>query len=540
MNGPTAAAGRAPGISRFLLPLLLLSAAAYYPALNAGYLNWDDQIHTAENPLVKDFSLPALRQVFTAPRHANYHPLTDLSLGAEARLFGKSAGVHHAGNILLHAANACLVFLLIAGVTGGRTGAFWGALLWALHPAQAESVCWIAERKNLLYAFFFLSALLAYLRHAARPSAASLAAVTALFLASLLSKASAVTLPLLLPLADMHLKRPFTRGSYAEKLFFILLAGVFTAVSAAAQGQTGGGIITGNPLTLLSFYLLNVVWPSGLSGLYPYAETSLRISAHLLRYTLPALVFGAAVWYAVRRNRQAAFGLFFFILNLLPFLLLIPVGPSLAADRYLYVPLAGLALAAAALTGRLVSVSGRRTATGIFLAANLTALLLLLATVRRAAIWENSRSFWSSVISVYPGNATALLNLADANLEEKRTAEAEAVLLRLLDREPENWKALYNLGTLYGMARRYMEAEALLKRSLLLRPGHAPAWSNLGKAQLAQGRPDEARKALLTAISADAGYAAAYASLSEAEAALGRKEEAEAYRLRHLELTGNR
>jgi len=506
-------------LAAFLLPLFFMAAAAYYPALKAGYVNWDDPAYTLENPLVRELSAANLKAVFTNLRVANYHPLTDLSLAAESAVFGESAAVHHAGNLLLHALNAVLLFFLVFSLAGKPWAAFWAALLWAVHPVQAESVCWIAERKNLLYSFFYFAAVLAYLRHSRAPGRFTLAAVGALFLASLLSKASAVTLPFVFLLLDAYLKTPYPRRSIAEKAAFFLAAGLFAAVSAAAQGQNGH-ILTANPLPLLSFYLLKVFLPSGLSALYPYQETSLLLAAHRVLYLAPAGVFAAALWAAVKKDRLAAFGLFFFLLNLLPFLILVPVGPSLAADRYLYMPLAGLAAAAAAAAGR-AGRFGSRAGPLLTLAALSACLLLSKASAARAAVWKSSLTLWRDAARQYPENGVIRINLAEANLAAGRQAEAEALLSAILKKDPSHRKALYNLGTIYARTGRFAAGEALLKSSLVLDPDYAPAWNNLGLALLGLGRPAEAKKAFLVATAVDPGYAPAYGNLSLAENALG-------------------
>lgn len=505
-------------LAGFLLPLFFISAAAYYPALKAGYVNWDDPAYILENPLVRDFSAANLKTVFTSLRSANYHPLSDISLAAESAVFGESAAAHHAGSLLLHSLNAVLLFFLIFSLAGEPWAAFWAALLWAAHPVQAESVCWLAERKNLLYSFFYFAAALAYLRHARAPGRFTLTAVWGLFLAALLSKASAVTLPLVFLLLDVYLKTPFSKRSAVEKTAFFLAAGVFAAVSAAAQGRNGH-ILPANPFPLFSFYLLKVFWPFKLSALYPYTETAQLLKTHSALYLAPAAGFAVTLWAALKKDRLAVFGLFFFLLNLLPFLILVPIGPSLAADRYLYMPLAGLAFAFAAVAVR-VCRSGRRLAPPLALAALAACFALSKASVTRAAVWNSSLTLWRDVAAQYPENGVARLNLADANLAAGRPAEAESLLSSLLQTDPDNQSALYNLGTLYAITGRCADAEELLKRSLALKPADAPAWNNLGLAQLKLGRAADAKKAFLVATAVDPGYAPAYANLSKAEKAL--------------------
>jgi len=499
----------------FFLALLFLPVlAAYWPVLGAGYTNWDDPDYTYNNPAVNRPTAANLLKTITSPRLGHYHPLTDLSLAAEAAVFGGRAGAHHAGNLLLHLANAALAFLLLALLLGSDWLALGGALLWALHPANVESAAWIAERKNLLYAFFYLLALLAYLRGSEGWRRTAL--VAGLFLLALLAKASAVTLPLALLALDWREGRPLDRRNLLEKAGLLALAGLFTVIAAAAQADRG------SPLTapwgkLLSFYLLHAAWPLRLSALYPYKETLAELSSKHLLYVLPALAFAGALALAVRRNaRQVSFGLLFFLVNILPFAAVIPIGPALAADRYLYLALLGLIIAALATAVALLP-SGRA-----WKAAAAAGLCLLLAaevsvTVPLVKTWRSSEALWTAVLERFPASETANLNLAQALLERGDPAAAAPRLLAVLRANPDNPDALYNLGTALARAGRPAEALPLLRRAAFLKPSNHMAWTNLGLTFLVLKQPGEARKAFLTAAAAEPAYAPAQAGLAEAD-----------------------
>lgn len=501
-----------------LLLLLLPVLSVYYPVLKAGYTNWDDPYSTYKNPLVQNLTQAGAAKAFTSTRLANYHPLTDLSLALESAAFGEKAVVHHAGNLLLHSLNSVLIFLLLAALLGAEWPALAGALLWALHPVNVESAAWIAERKNLLYAFFYLAALLAYLRRREGPRRTAL--VFALFLLSLLAKASAVTLPLALLALDWRDNRPLDRRNIAEKAALLGLALIFTLVAAAAQGSRGE-LLTGNFTGLFSFYLLKTLWPTALSALYPYADTLAALKARAPLYTLPAAVYAGALFWAVKKGRTAAFGLLFFLVNILPFALMVPIGPSLGADRYLYLASAGLiAAACAALAPRAGAGKARLAAlTSLGLACLLAAGAL---TAGRIKTWHSSETLWADVLQKYPANEIANLNMAEALLERGRWSLAQDHLKKVLAVNPANPDALYNLGTALAAAGRAAEALPLLKKAAFLKPGSALAWNNLGLAQLALGSPAEARKAFLTATAADPSYQPAYAGLALADKALRR------------------
>lgn len=497
----------------FLALLFLPILAAYWPVLGAGYTNWDDPDYTFNNPAVSQQTAANLLKTITSPRLGHYHPLTDLSLAAEAAVAGGRAGAHHAGNLLLHLANAALAFLLLALLLGSDWLALGGALLWALHPANAESAAWIAERKNLLYAFFYLLALLAYLR--GREGWRRTALVFGLFLLALLAKASAVTLPLALLALDWKEGRPLDRRNLLEKAGLLAVAGLFTVIAAAAQADRGSPL-PGNPVKLLSFYLLHSAWPLGLSALYPYKEALAELASSHLRYVLPALAFAGALALEVRRNtRLAAFGLLFFLVNILPFAVVIPIGPALAADRYLYLPLLGLVLAALAAAAWLWPAGARAKAAGAALLCLLIAAEAAL-TVPLVKTWRSSETLWTAVLERFPASETANLNLAQALLERGDPASAAPRLLAVLRANPDNADALYNLGTALARAGRPAEALPLLRRAAFLKPASAMAWTNLGLTLLALKQPDEARKAFLTSAAADPAYAPAQAGLAEA------------------------
>lgn len=498
-----------------LAPLLLALLAVYYPALRAGYTAWDDPAYTFEAPLSKHFTARGAAAAFTAFRVGHYHPLTDVAMGAEAAVFGEKAAVRHAGSLLLHGVNAVLLFLLLSGLLGSPLAALAGALLWALLPVHVEAAAWIAERKTLLYACFSLGALLCYLKRLRGGRAGWLWGAAGLFALSLLSKATAVTLPLFMLALDWRFARPLDRKNLIEKAWFFALAGAFTLAAAAAQGGQGE-LLAGNFPALFSFYLAKTLWPAGLSALYPYRETLAALRLHPLLWSLPAAAFAAALTWAVKKEKDAALGLLFFLVGILPFALIVPTGPALAADRYLYLPAAGLVLAACALALRLPAGRWRSPAlAALFLAAVLPAAAL---TRARVTVWLSGETLWEDAVKKYPRSEVANQNLAEALLEKGDWPRAGAHLKLALEANPDNQEALYNLGSALARAGRPAEALPPLERALRLNPANAPAWNNLGLALTRLDRRGEAEKAFLMALAVDPGYAPALANLAAARA----------------------
>lgn len=513
-------AGR--GRTGFLLLCLALFAAVfavYSPVFRAGYTNWDDPAYTYHNSSVQKISAANLKAIFTNLSLANYHPVTELSFAADNALFGERAGAHHAVNLLLHALNAALVFALLSLLSGTRLPAFAAALVWALHPANVESVAWISERKNLLYSFFYLTALLTYMRHLEAGGRKYYLSALALFLLALCSKAAAVTLPLALLLAEASAPGGLTAASLKRSAPFFAAAILFTALAAAVQGS-GGRILTARAPALLSFYLIKAALPMNLSAVYPYHETLAAFKASQLLYLLPALAFAGLLWAACLKDRLAAWGLAFFAIHILPFISLIPVGGIIAADRYLYLPAIGLiwAFISLARVALPASPAGRNLALAGAAALALTAGS---AALERAKVWTSSMTLWTDTLAKCPEDITANLNMGHTLLESGDRQNAAGYYLKVLKTNQAQADALYNLGTLYAQDGRAKEALELLGKAVSANPKNAMAWNNLGLVFYGQKLRKDAQKAFKMATAADPAYAPAYANLAETEAGLG-------------------
>src|SRR5215470_7748686 len=245
------------------LLLIAVTFVAYRSTLSFPFTNFDDGEYVFDNPhITSGLVSSTVYWAFRSTSAGNWHPLTWLSHALDWQLFGANAGGHHASNVLLHALNACLLFLWLKYVTGNRARSFGVALLFTVHPLNVESVAWIAERKNLLCTAFFLSALWAYAWYRHRPNAKRYALVTILFAAALSAKPMAVTFPLVLLLLDfwplqgvdraykpMQLSHAL-RPSLIEKLPFFALSVAASAVAVISQRNSGAiANATGWPLS---------------------------------------------------------------------------------------------------------------------------------------------------------------------------------------------------------------------------------------------------------------------------------------------------
>ena len=529
----------APGRLRLLLPpmVFLVTGAVFLPALRGEFLNWDDSVNFVANPHYRGLGSPQIRWMLGATLMGHYIPVTWLSFGLNYELGGMNPWGYHVGNLLLHAANATLVYLiarrLFAAARGGdspigdTTGPImvasaFAALVWSIHPLRVESVAWITERRDVLCGLFFLLAVLAYLKGlehggSLRPvwQALSLAA----FAAALLSKAAAMPLPAVLFLLDLY---PLRRGAgwkrlAIEKLPYAVLA-TATAVVALIALPRGTSVTSYELYGAMSrvgmvaysfiFYPIKFILPVRLSPMY---ELPARVD--LLSWPfLPALLGLAGVTVALVLGRTrwpgglAAWT--YSALMVLPVSGVVHAGSQLVNDRYSYLSGIGFAvLAGAGVLGVLrLRERGRATMTTVSVlvgGAALIVLTLVLAAWTQTQVWRDSETLWRWAVEMDPACSLCHGNLGSAltsaELGQARLDEAEVHLRRAIVLRPDNPIPHFNLGTLLSVRTRYDEAEAAFRHYLELQPGSPTGLGRLGLLYLLQGRLDEAVPVLLRA-----------------------------------------
>lgn len=530
---------------------------AYSGVHDHEFVTWDDPAYVWENPLVQQRDWRAL---LTAVVSSNYHPLTMLSLAADAGP-GLSPAPFLRTNVLLHVANTMLVFALVWMLSGGRiVAAAFASLLFGIHPMHVESVAWISERKDVLYTFFFLAGAIAYWRYLERLGVHWLIATFVLFLLSCLAKGMAVVFPLVMALLDLWKRRPlFERRALAEKVPFLVVALVFGLV--AVDVQSGGdfhGLL--NPLermkplggptnvTPLERVLLptlgygSYVWrlfvPVGLSAFYPYPDLS-RFRPELW---IAPLFFAASIALAIwdlRRTRILTFGIGWYLATIVLVLQWIPVGSAMMADRYTYLSYVGLSFA---LGMGIARAFERRRPLGAALlaAAGLFAVFLFTQTIRQVETWKNSDTLWGRVIALSPDYDQAYINRANYRGRSGRFEEALADLRSALGLGSRRAELFLNLGNVYATLGRLDSAAVLYGDAIRADSSRAATYLNRAQVLLAIERPREALadleryRALLPHRASSI-----HAPLGHAYLELGRFAEAEAELDRAIQ-TGNR
>jgi len=508
--------------------LAALVAVVYLPALDHGYVDYDDNLTVKNNPeVLAGLTAHGLAWACTTFHSYNWMPLTWASHMLDVTLFGPAPRGAHLTNLLLHAANAVLLLALLARMTGAFWKSFVVALLFAAHPLHVESVAWVSERKDLLSTCFWFTALLAYARYAAAPNLVRRGVPVFLALAlALMAKPMPVTAPFLLLLLDLwplgRFPRPARAGGGSdwrgwiplvlEKAPLFALSAASAAVTVAAQ--SAGAAIKSlanypiqvrvlNALNSYVVYLGHTLWPAGLHCLYPFPRTSVLAGA--AAGTLLLLATAAAIHGRARRPFLPT-AWFWYLGTLLPVIGLVQAGDQAMADRYTYVPLTGIFIILAWGGEELLA---RRRWGKIAAAALVAALVPALAVASRVQVgyWRDNLSLFGRSLQVDPHNAIVHNNYG-ATLLERGASEAaighfrEAVALSPAYSDP-----YLNLGTALWNLQQRPAALAVLRQAVALRPGDPNALFRMGIAQISTGDFSGANDTSASLLRIDAGRA---------------------------------
>ena len=544
--------------------LVLAVLAVFGQTAHFQFLGYDDSSYVFDNARVT--AGLSLRNVAWALTHVEcslYHPLTIISLMLDYQLHGLNAGAFHLTNVLIHAATAILLFLILRTMTGALWPSAFVAAVFAIHPLRAESVAWVAERKDVLAAFFFMLAIGAYVRFVRKPDSAGRYLMVALFfLLALLSKPTAVTLPFVLLLLDYwplgRMKGmqnakckmqnakcaeqgvpslPFW-GLVKEKIPLAAMAAVLCVVTYFAAGNAVVSVESvslpariGNVLVSYLVYLRQMVWPAGLAVFYPYPENSYPPWEIALAFLLLAGISGGflACW---RRCPWLLAGWLWYLGMLVPVIGIVKIGAFAHADRYTYLPQIGLYVLltwAVADWGARWKL-GRAWLGGLMIGA--MGALMVCAGIQ-TSYWKDDETLWRRALACASGNYIACNNLGNVLVKQGKLEEAIAHFqkaLEILPGYPEARsnlaKARYNLGNALFKQGRLEEALAQYRASLAIEPANAEALNNLGNALATKGDDDAAIAQYQKALALQPGYSDALFDLGHVLLKQGKLDEA--------------
>ncbi len=403
--------------------------------LRNGFVNFDDDRYVYENNNVsRGLTVEALKGLLTHS-HANlWHPLTTLSHMLDCQIYGLRPAGHHFSNVALHNLAAVLLFLVISKMTGQLWRSAFVAAIFAIHPMRVESVAWIAERKDVLSGVFFALTLSAYVRYAQRPGILRYLTMSILFVCALLSKATVVTVPVLLLMLDYWPLKRVTgpsdwRRLIIEKIPLLVFSAAVSMVTTLVQTVTRPSL---EQLPLLPrfknaafstvVYLKQMFWPTDLAVFYPHPHDQLNIWSVLIATGL--IVAVSLVAFFVRRSYPYIFvGWFWYLLLLLPVLGIVQAGLQGRADRFTYLPHIGITIM---LTWAIADLTSGWRNRRVLLAAAATLLIAFFAVAARAQTiyWHDSISLWERALAVTSNNQIAHRNLAAALWAQGKTNEA--------------------------------------------------------------------------------------------------------------------
>jgi tetratricopeptide (TPR) repeat protein len=547
--------------------LLALTVFTHWPALHNGFI-WDDDDHLTANPAM---TLPGgLHKIWTTVTFSRYYPLTLTTFWVQRRLWGLNPLPYHAVNIVFHAANAALVFLLLRRLN--IRGAWVAAAFWAVHPVNVESVAWITEMKNTQSGLFFFISLLCFLRFERQKNRVWFALALGTFAAALLSKPSAVVLPFVLLLLAWWQRGRLRQADFLRAAPFFALSVAMSLLTIVEQrGQierstqdwsltlTERLVVAGNALW---FYAAKLLWPVNLAFVYHRWEINADSPVSLV----PLLGVGgaAAILWRYRQHlwaRAASFGMGYYAIALLPVLSFLDIyffRYSFVADHFQYLASLGILALVVAGGATLLRLPAARSAVAAISIAGLSVL-----SWHHAQVFHDDETLWRNTLAKNPGAFVALSNLGgiyngkhlyveaeryfrealrlkpgfiegQSNLglalaEQHRYEEAETAFQEALRVKPDYSKALYGLGHLYYMMKKPAESEEYYHRAIRAEPTLAEAHYELGTLLLEQGRRDEAIKWYRLALALQPDYSLASGNLAKILAEKG--EFAEAIRL---------
>jgi tetratricopeptide (TPR) repeat protein len=528
------------------LLIIILVLATYQGASKNGFVDWDDNEYVENNKLVISPGETQYKDIFSTVISLNYHPITMLSLrlnnnSCKTCPNGISAKPFIQGNITLHVLNSVLVLLLIFSLSSRNiTVAFLVAAIFGVHPMHVESVAWVSERKDVLYSFFFLSGLLAYLKYLDKKKGEYpwLVFSFILFVLSCLSKATAVVFPVVLILlnfwvlnrgADKSIKSTLFEMVSPRKLvlllpFFVvsLFFGIMTIKIQSGHNFLGmlkfvkdpndvinivGPVSTLQHFQLGSYgfftYIIKFFLPVNLSPFYPYPSLQEfnhgQFSVNLWLSFLALLLTAVVTIWSLRKTKLYFFSLGFYFITIVLVLQFMSVGTAVVAERYSYLPYIGLAF----LPATLIANTSARIRNVLLIISGCFIILLMFLSRQQIKVWFNSETLWSQAIARHP------------NLELPRKARGKFFYMLSSEAKNQNEK-------------KKLEEKALTDFTVAIKAGTKEADVYEGTGVILEGRGDlkNALVFLNKAISIDPKKGRTYYNRAMVFDGLGQKEEA--------------
>ena len=509
---------------RSLVVCVLLAAAIFATfrgVQDYEFVNFDDGKYVTENDHVQHrLTREGIVWAFTTMHFAQWHPVTWLSHMLDCQIYGLNPAGHHVSNLLLHAANTLLLFLMLQGMTGQIWPSALVAVLFGLHPLHVEPVAWVSGRKDLLSAFFWMLTLGFYLHYVRKPGISRYLPVLIAFVLGIMAKQMIVTLPFVLFLLDYWPLRRLPAGKtapqapqppkpgpekpavftlVAEKIPLLVIAGVASVVAFVAQNRGGAlesfallpfDVRLANALVSYVIYMGKTIWPVNLAVFYPHPGGSIPMWQVAMSAFVLLCISLLTIWQA-RKRPYLVVGWLWYLGSLVPVIQLVQIGEHAMADRYTYIPLIGLFIMVAwGLADMATRWPGTRIALGLSTAGFVIALAI--CSQVQARHWKDSVTLFEHALDVTDDNYVAHTNLGVALANQGRLDSAIWHYSRAVTIQPDYVGARLNLASALAERGRLQEAIAHYTAILRIKPDYADAHFNMGNALMRLGQSEKA------------------------------------------------
>jgi Flp pilus assembly protein TadD len=483
--------------------LIVVTFAVFWQVNRYEFINLDDNIYVTLNSHIKEGITPDTASwIFNTSYGKLWNPLVWLSYMADYRLFGLKAGGYHLTNLILHILSTLLLFWLFNRMTGALWRSAFVAALFALHPMHVESVAWIAERKDVLSAFFWMLTLCFYVYYTEKPVLRRYLPVVFAFILALMSKPMVITLPLIMILLDYWPLKRFEshKGNLLlwqlkEKTPLFILSALLIALTLytpksafiktiyTPYDMSSGGFsllsrILNAPISFVT-YLVKTFWPYDLAIFYPFPS---QIPVwHIAGASLVILIITAVVIATAKRLPYLFVGWMWYAATIAPVIGIIQIGSHSMADRYTYIPLIGIYVMLG--WGIPSLIKSEEIKKYILFPAGICfiAVMAFLA-FRQCGYWQNGITLFTSALEITRGNYVAHNNIAIALEQKGRIEEAIYHYNQSIKIVPDG-VPLNNMGNIYADMGQYQRAMYYYNEAIRIRPDFADAYYNIALIQ---------------------------------------------------------
>ncbi|MDP4266633.1 MAG: tetratricopeptide repeat protein [Bacteroidota bacterium] len=520
-----------------IIGIFFLTLIAFWPSFKNDFVGWDDEGYLHEN--LAFIGKIDIKKIFSNFVMANYHPLTIFLYAIEYHFVKLNPFLYHFTNVVLHLCNTLLVFWLGFKMSRKLGVAVIFSLLFAVHPLHVESVSWISETKDVLYGFFFIFSMIFYLYYIDDKKKNKYYLISFIFFVfSVLSKAMAVSLPLVLLLIDYLKEKQITKRMVIEKIPFFIISIIFGILAIIAQKHAEGLYNVSAyssldkllfPFYAIMFYVYKMFVPANLAIIYPYPAKVGGVLPGIYYFAPIAFISLALITYfSLRKTKLLLYAVLFYLACIILVIQVLPVGMSLASDRYFYISCLGFFYAGGEgftylynkkLSGK---ISLKYIITGI---AALIILSYSIATFQRAKVWTNSLTLWTDMIpkepqidKVYYGIGTYWYRIGDKQgVDDKARKEAKEkakyFYKKTLECNQSNEKALNNLGNCYYNEAKYDSAFIYYSKLVQVNPKYTLGLHNLGNYYYAKLNMQKAIEYYNRVIDIDPNFSLTYYTL---------------------------